>query len=111
MKSFCTKPLYLLSLAFLLVGAAACTQSKPSVPTPTLVPLGNDTIVTTPEGQPTAIIIDQVTPPSGDQPTLVPPPVGDATLVPAEGATPVPGTDAGQPTAIIVEPTLLPTPT
>lgn len=113
MKSFCTKGIFFLSLALLLVGAAACTQSKPAVPTPTLVPLGNDTIGTTPDsGQPTAIIIDQVTPSTGgEQPTLVPPPSGNETAVPAIGATPAPGIDSGQPTPIIVEPTLLPTPT
>ncbi len=37
MNSNCTKGMLLLAVALLLLGAAACTQSKPVVPTPTLV--------------------------------------------------------------------------
>lgn len=103
MKSLCTKGILYFSLALLVVGAAACTQSKPAVPTPTLVPLPGETIVS-PEGLPTAIIIDNVTPSTGGEPTLVPPPTGNETPIPAP-------TDGQNPTPIIVAPTLLPTPT
>lgn len=99
MKSLCTKGLLYLSLALLVVGAAACTQSKPAVPTPTLVPLANETLVPagaeTQEptgGQPTPIL---------EQPTLIPPPSTEQTPAAPEAVI----------TPIIVEPTLLPTPT
>ena len=109
MKSLCTKGILYFSLALLVVGAAACTQTKPAAPTPTLVPLPGETIVS-PEGLPTAIIIDNVTPSTGGEPTLVPPPTGNETPVPATGETPA-STDGQNPTPIVVEPTLLPTPT
>jgi LysM repeat protein len=110
MKSLCTKGILYFSLALLVVAAAACTQSRPAVPTPTLVPLSNETIVAPSEGQPTPIIIQQATPGPGE-PTLVPPPLSGETPVPAAGETPASG-DSGQiPTPILVEPTLLPTPT
>lgn len=113
MKSYYTKGILYLSLVLLVVFAAACTQSKPAVPTPTLVPLANDPLVapTTQgqEGQPTPIIVDAIpTSQTGENPTLVPPPTGNET--PLAGETPAAPTD-GQPTPIIVEPTLLPTPT
>lgn len=100
MKSFCTKSILYFMLVLLVVAAAACTQSKPDVPTPTLVPLANETIVS-PEGLPTPIVIDQATPATGQEPTLVPPPVGDGTPIPPDANV----------TPIIVEPTLFPTPT
>lgn len=103
MKSLCTKGILYFALALLVVAAAACTQNRPSVPTPTLVPLPNETVAVPPEGQPTAIIIDSVTPSTGENPTLVPPPLGETT-------TPIPPPD-GQATVAPGEPTLLPTPT
>ncbi len=39
MKSYCTRGTLPLMVALLLLGAAACTQQKPAVPTPTLIPL------------------------------------------------------------------------
>jgi hypothetical protein len=101
MKSLCTKSLFFISILLLVVAAAACTQAKPEVPTPTLVPLANETIVLAPQGQPSPIIVEAT--PEPGQPTLVPPPLG--------GETPVAPTDGTNPTPIIVEPTLLPTPT
>lgn len=101
MKSFCTNVVLYFCLALLVVGAAACTQSRPSVPTPTLVPLDNPNILPTAEGLPTAIIIEGQPTAAGGEPTLVPPPLSGETPVPAEG----------QPTPIVVEPTLFPTPT
>lgn len=108
MKLLCTKGFLYLTLTLLVVGAAACTQNRPAVPTPTLVPLINDTPVAPVQGQPTAIIEGQPTPENG-APTLVPP-TGNETPVPAAGETPLAPTD-NQPTPIIVEPTLFPTPT
>lgn len=106
MKSLCTKGLLYFSLALLVVGAAACTQSKPQVPTPTLVPLANDTIVAPAGGNTPAA-------PSGSETPLSP--IDNATLVPPlDNGTPVapqdqtPGADQ---TTQPVEPTLLPTPT
>lgn len=105
MKLYCTKGALFISFALLLLGAAACTQSKPNVPTPTLVPLSN---------QNQAV------------PTALPPGTSDlsgGTLVPAntdqtpgvEVTTPiqvpptnVPGSDNATP--VPAEPTLLPTP-
>jgi LysM repeat protein len=105
MKSLCTKGLLYLSLALLVVGAAACTQSKPQVPTPTLVPLANDTIVAPSGG-------DTPAAPSGNETTA---PVDNSTLVPPlDNGTPVAPQDqtpGAEVTPIIVEPTLLPTPT
>lgn len=107
MKSYCARGILFLSLVLMVVATAACTQSKPAVPTPTLVPLANEPIVVpsaeNPQGQPTPIIADTVpTPQSGEVPTLVPPPTGsESSETPAQG----------QPTPIIVEPTLFPTPT
>jgi LysM repeat protein len=107
MKSFCTKGALYFSLLLLVVAAAACTQSRPAVPTPTLVPLANETIVAPPDAQPSPIIVEQATPAPGE-PTLLPPPLGGETPVPAAGDTPVGGE---LPTPILVEPTLFPTPT
>lgn len=101
MKSFCTRVVLFFCLALLVAGAAACTQSRPAVPTPTLVPLDNPNLLPTAEGLPTAIIIEGQPTAAGGEPTLVPPPVGGETPVPADG----------QPTPIVVEPTLFPTPT
>lgn len=108
MKSYCSRGILYLSLVLLVVASAACTQSKPAVPTPTLVPLANEPIVAPTDqgqtqGQPTPIIVDAIpTSQSSDIPTLVPPPVGNET----------PGAPVeGQPTPIVVEPTLFPTPT
>ncbi len=111
MKSLCTKSILYFALALLVVSAAACTQSRPAVPTPTLVPLVNETIVAPPSdnGQPTPIIVEGVPTAQGGEPTLVPPPSGNETPVPAGGETPT--QPEGNVTPIIVEPTLLPTPT
>lgn len=103
MKFLCTRGLLYFSLSLLVVAAAACTQSRPVVPTPTLIPLANETIAPPVEGQPTPIVVEGVTPAPGEA-TLVPPP-GGATAAPVEGGN-------GQaPTPILLEPTLLPTPT
>lgn len=113
MKSLCTKGILYFSLALLVVSAAACTQSRPSVPTPTLVPLLNETPLAPSNGvNPTPIIIDQPTAAAPDA-TLVIPPTGNETPIPAVGdATPITDTGNGTaPTPILVEPTLLPTPT
>lgn len=113
MKSLCTKGILYLSLALLVVGAAACTQSRPAVPTPTLVPLANDTPPPPNNGgNPTPIIIDQPT--AAVDATLVIPPAGNETPVPAQGdATPTADTGGGAivPTPDLLQPTLLPTPT
>ena len=112
MKSLCTKGILFVSLALLVVGAAACTQSKPQVPTPTLVPLANDTIVAPVGG-------DTPAAPSGSETAA---PIDNSTIVaPLDNGTPVapqdqtPGADQSTPgadqTAAPVEPTLLPTPT
>jgi LysM repeat protein len=102
MKSLCTKSLSFIFILLLVAAAAACTQSKPEVPTPTLVPLANETIVLSPEGQQPTPIIGEATPAPGE-PTLIPqPPLNETPLVPSDGQNPTP---------IIVEPTLLPTPT
>lgn len=102
MKSLCTKGILFFCLALLVVGAAACTQSRPAVPTPTLVPLENPNLLPTAEGLPTAIIIESQPTAAGGEPTLVPPPLG--------AETPGAPTD-NQPTPIVAEPTLVPTPT
>jgi len=90
---------------------AACTQSKPSVPTPTLVPLGggNETLVA-PSGNETPAAPDAtlVVPPGGDQTTV---PGGDQTPIAPVGGDQTPNAPEGQVTPIIGEPTLLPTPT
>lgn len=109
MKSLCTRGILYFTLALLVIAAAACTQSRPAVPTPTLIPLANETIVAPPE-QPTPIIIEGQPTASGGNPTLVPPPVGNETTVPPVGGeTPIVPQDNITP--VIVEPTLLPTPT
>jgi LysM repeat protein len=116
MKSFCTKGLIYLSLALLVVGAAACTQSKPAVPTPTLVPLGNETIVA-PSGNETAVAPSDNNQTPVDNATLVPLPADQTPVAPngnGEQPTLVPApqdTPGANVTPIIVEPTLLPTPT
>lgn len=107
MKSYYARGILYVSLVLLVVATAACTQSKPAVPTPTLVPLANEPVIAPTAqgqpGQPTPIIVDTIpTSQSGENPTLVPSPAGNETpAAPTEG----------QPTPIIVEPTLLPTPT
>jgi LysM repeat protein len=108
MKLLRTKGIWVLSLALLVLTVAACTQSKPAVPTPTLVPLANETVAPpASEGQPTPIIVDTAPTSASGEPTLIVPP-GNET--PASGiATPL--SPEGQPTPIVVEPTLLPTPT
>jgi LysM repeat protein len=103
MKSLCTKGMVYFLLALLVVGAAACTQSKPQVPTPTLVPLANETLII-PAETPLAPL---QTPGIIDNATLVSPPIGGETPI----APPLDQTPAGEVTPIIVEPTLLPTPT
>ncbi len=86
MISTCTKGVLGLSLALLLLGAAACTQAKPTLPTPTLVPLN----------------VTPVLPASATEP-----PVAQATAVPAVGGTP-----STEETAVPAGvPTMLPTPT
>ncbi len=112
MKSYCTKGILFLALALLVWSAAACTQSKPAVPTPTLIPLDNGNIVV-PGGETPGAPSGGSTP--VDNATLVPI-VGDQTPVAPSGnaATPVPPpleTLAPNVTPIIVEPTLFPTPT
>lgn len=91
MNSTCTKGVFLLGLAFLLIGAAACTQAKPSVPTPTLVPLNQ-----------TPVLI-------ASTPEVTSAPVGTAPASTSAAITPE--LTAGASTAVPVEPTLLPTPT
>lgn len=113
MKSLCTKGILYFSLALLIVVAAACTQSKPPAPTPTLVPLANDTIVApsgsespgAPAGGQTPVDNATLVPLPGDQ-TPGAAPSGNATLVPPPLETP-----GANVTPIIVEPTLFPTPT
>lgn len=108
MKSLCTKGILYFSLALLVVGAAACTQSRPSVPTPTLVPLVNDTPPAPSNGgNPTAIIIEQPTA-AGDATLVIPP---AETPIPAAGETPTTDTGGVIPTPDLMQPTLLPTPT
>jgi LysM repeat protein len=112
MKLLCTRGAVYFSLALLFVLAAACTQTKPAVPTPTLVPLSTpDLVVPQGGGQPTTIVIPQATPGPGDA-TAVPPPA-EATVAPDGGATPDNGAtpDLSLPTALPAQPTLLPTPT
>ncbi len=107
MKSLCTKGILYFSLALLVATALGCTQTRPVVPTPTLVPLANETVAPPNLGNPTPIIVQQVTPaPGADATLVVPPPTGGETAVPptTEGGVP-------PPTPIIVEPTLFPTPT
>ncbi|MBI4670699.1 MAG: LysM peptidoglycan-binding domain-containing protein [Chloroflexi bacterium] len=112
MKSLCTKGILYFSLALLVVAAVACTQSKPAAPTPTLVPLANETIVI-PSGNESPVA------PAGNQTpvdsaTLVPLPADQTPVAPPGDATPVPPpleTPGANVTPIIVEPTLLPTPT
>ncbi len=106
MKLTCTKGMLFLGSALLLLGAAACTQQKPAVPTPTLVVLNQTPVLpasttetpvaegtpaeVTPEA-PTAV---ETTGPVG--PTLLPtptsgipsaPPPAAATAVPSSGGT------------------------
>ncbi len=93
MKSYCTKGAPLVALALLLLGAAACTQPKPAVPTPTLVVFNQ-----------TPVLPASASDTPGPQET---PPVAVGTSVPSAG-TPVPGaTEPVAPTG----PTSLPTPT
>jgi peptidoglycan endopeptidase LytF len=110
MKSLCTKGTLFLSLALLVVLVVACTQSKPAVPTPTLVPLASDTEAA-PVGDATAVAPGDATAVAPPDATLVVPPTVDSSLATPDANAPTPDTSGGQPTAIIVEPTLLPTPT
>lgn len=111
MKSFCTKSILFVALALLVWSAAACTQSKPAVPTPTLIPLDNSNIIVPGSETPGAPADNQtpvdnatLVPIGGDQTPVAP--SGDATLVPPPLETP-----GANVTPIIVEPTLFPTPT
>jgi LysM repeat protein len=88
MTRTCTKNLKFLGLALLLFGAAACTQQKPNVPTPTLVVLNQ-----------TPVLIAS-TPESTSAPV---------STAPAEIITPEVPTAVA--TSAPLEPTLLPTPT
>lgn len=106
MKSLCTKGFLFFALALLVVGAAACTQSKPAVPTPTLVPLNNQPVL--PAGQETATSPNGAQNPS-ENPTLIPLPSNLTPVAPSADATPV--SPDGVVTPIVAEPTLLPTPT
>lgn len=115
MNSTCTKGAFLLGLAFLLIGAAACTQQKPSVPTPTLVPLNQTPVLvaSTPEGTSApagtapATTAVAITPevPSGattapSEPTLLPTPTsGASTGGPQPAATQAPATSGGSTTS------------
>ncbi|MCG3141180.1 MAG: hypothetical protein HDKAJFGB_02395 [Anaerolineae bacterium] len=112
MKSYCTKSILLIGFALLVWSAAACTQSKPAVPTPTLIPLDNSPIVApsgetpgAPSGGSTPIDNATLVPIGGDQ-TPIAPSGSDATPVPPPLETLAPNV-----TPIIVEPTLFPTPT
>jgi LysM repeat protein len=108
MKSLRAKGILFASLALMVLAVAACTQSKPAVPTPTLVPLVNDNVVVpSTEGQPTPIIADTAPTVPAGEPTLIAPPSGET---PGVQSTPASPSD-GIPTPIVVEPTLLPTPT
>jgi LysM repeat protein len=91
MKLTCTKGMFFTGLALLLLGAAACTQQKPNVPTPTLVVLNQTPVLvaSTPEG--TSVPVG--TAPAGTSVAITP-------EVPTEVAT-----------SGALEPTLLPTPT
>lgn len=104
MNSLRTKGALFFILLLMALGAAACTQSKPNVPTPTLVPLANETFELPtdipPPSQDTPVPSIETAVPSGE-PTLVPPP-SEPTLIPPPDATLVPPPS---------EPTLLPTPT
>jgi LysM repeat protein len=88
MTSTRTKSILFLGFSLLLLGAAACTQQKPNVPTPTLIPLNQTPVLlaSTPE----------------------------ATSAP-QGTAPLQAITPEVPTAVEtsapVEPTLLPTPT
>jgi LysM repeat protein len=84
MNFTCTRGLLLLALASLLLGAAACTQPKPNVPTVTLVPLNQTPLA----------------PASNNTPSVVGTSPPGATVAPATNETPV-----------STEPTNLPTPT
>lgn len=112
MKSFCTRSILFVALALLVWSVAACTQSKPAVPTPTLIPLDNGNVVApggetpgAPAGNQTPVDNATLVPIGGDQ-TPSAPSGGDATLVPPPLETP-----GANVTPIIVEPTLFPTPT
>lgn len=115
MISTCTKGAFWLGLAFLLIGAAACTQQKPSVPTPTLVPLNQTPVLvaSTPEatsapgGTAPATTAVAITPevPTGatttapSEPTLLPTPTsGASTAGPQPAATQGPATSGGSTT-------------
>lgn len=117
MNLSCTRSALVLILVLLALGAAACTQSKPNVPTPTLVPLPNETIVlptnaplgggqtpVAPAGNQTPVpsANETIVPPPED--TIVPPPPGNETLVP-------PPPSGGETAVPPAEPTLMPTPT
>ncbi len=116
MKLFCTKGLVFLALALVVVGAAACTQSRPAVPTPTLIPLDNGSVAPSgtdqtpgapaPTGNETPMDATLVPPIGGETPLAPPPTGGDQPT-----AVPPPDTNAPNVTPIVVEPTLLPTPT
>jgi peptidoglycan endopeptidase LytF len=109
MKSTCTKGMLFLGLALLLLGAAACTQQKPAVPTPTLVVLNQTPVLPasgteapTEAGTPASITPQvpsaaETTGPA--QPTLLPTPtIGIASAPPPASATEVPssgGTSSG----------------
>ncbi len=94
MKSYCTRGILLLAVALLLLGVAACTQSKPTVPPQTLTVLQNPPALptsgnTTPSAQGTAPAA--VTTPGGTAAPggLITPSVGGTEVVPpAAGQTP-----------------------
>ncbi len=94
MRFSCTKGVLLFALALLLLGAAACTQNKPAVPTPTLFGLNQ-----------TPVLPASVTDTPGPQGTA---PAAAGTEVPTESA-PAPG--ATEPATGPTAPTALPTPT
>lgn len=106
MKLTCTKGMLLLGSVLLLLGAAACTQQKPAVPTPTLVVLNQTPVLpaSTTETPVEAATPGEVTPEAPTvvetaapvEPTLLPtptqgipsaPPPAVATAVPASGGT------------------------
>jgi LysM repeat protein len=104
MRSFCTKGIQLLAIALLLLGAAACTQQKPVVPTPTLVIFDQTPVL--PAG------VSETPGPQGTAPPAVGTSVpGAATAVPVQtesvgpvAPTPLPTPTSGFPTSVPVQP-------
>lgn len=112
MSSFCTKSILFLAIVMLLGGTVACTQSKPAVPTPTVVqfvqtpflpssatetpnPFATQPVAqTTPTDTPVIVIATETsvttmpTPTLSFPPTSVPTPTTAATAVPSTSGCP-----------------------